>query len=83
MEKFAGYGFNKSHAAAYALIGYQTAYLKTHFPVAFLAASMSLDLHNTDKLAAFFQEARRLKIPVLAPNTSPSSRLFDARRFAP
>ena len=65
MEKFAGYGFNKSHAAAYALIGYHTAYLKRHFPVAFLAASMSLDLHNTDKLAAFFQEARRLKIPVM------------------
>ncbi|MCF6329451.1 MAG: DNA polymerase III subunit alpha, partial [Henriciella sp.] len=58
MEKFAGYGFNKSHAAAYALIGYQTAYLKQHFPVAFLAASMSMDMHNTDKLAAFFQETR-------------------------
>ena len=79
MEKFAGYGFNKSHAAAYALIGYQTAYLKRHFPVAFLSASMSLDLHNTDKLAAFFQEARRLKIPVLAPDVNSSTADFDVR----
>lgn len=79
MEKFAGYGFNKSHAAAYALIGYQTAYLKQYFPVEFLAASMSLDLHNTDKLAAFFQEARRLKIPVHAPDVNTSSADFDVR----
>lgn len=79
MEKFAGYGFNKSHAAAYALIGYQTAYLKCHFPVAFLAASMSLDLHNTDKLAAFFQEARRLGIPVEAPDVNRSMADFDVR----
>lgn len=79
MEKFAGYGFNKSHAAAYALIGYQTAYLKQYFPVEFLAASMSLDLHSTDKLAAFFQEARRLKIPVHAPDVNTSSADFDVR----
>ncbi|MEM1035317.1 MAG: DNA polymerase III subunit alpha [Pseudomonadota bacterium] len=79
MEKFAGYGFNKSHAAAYALIGYHTAYLKRHFPVAFLAASMSLDLHNTDKLAAFFQEAKRLKIPVIAPDVNASTADFDVR----
>jgi len=79
MEKFAGYGFNKSHAAAYALIGYHTGYLKCHFPVEFLAASMSLDLGNTDKLAAFFQEARRLKIPVLAPDVNSSSADFDVR----
>ncbi|MCR9195187.1 MAG: DNA polymerase III subunit alpha [Hyphomonas sp.] len=79
MEKFAGYGFNKSHAAAYALIGYHTAYLKRHFPVAFLAASMSLDLHNTDKLAAFFQESRRLKIPIIAPNVNESTADFDVR----
>ncbi len=77
MAKFAGYGFNKSHAAAYALIGYQTAYLKRHFPVAFLAASMSLDIHNTDKLAAFFQEARRLRIPVRAPDITTSTADFD------
>ncbi|MEQ3746500.1 MAG: DNA polymerase III subunit alpha [Henriciella sp.] len=79
MEKFAGYGFNKSHAAAYALIGYHTAYLKCHFPVAFLAASMSLDLQNTDKLAAFFQETKRLKIPVIAPNVNESTADFDVR----
>jgi DNA polymerase III subunit alpha len=79
MEKFAGYGFNKSHAAAYALIGYHTGYLKRHFPVEFLAASMSLDLGNTDKLAAFFQEAKRLKIPVLAPDVNTSSADFDVR----
>ncbi len=79
MEKFAGYGFNKSHAAAYALIGYHTGYLKAHFPVAFLAASMSLDLHNTDKLAAFFQESRRLKIPIVAPDVNASTADFDVR----
>jgi DNA polymerase III subunit alpha len=78
MEKFAGYGFNKSHAAAYALVGYQTGYLKCHFPVEFLAASMSLDLGNTDKLAAFFQEARRLKIKVQAPDVNRSTADFDA-----
>jgi len=77
MAKFAGYGFNKSHAAAYAQIGYHTAYLKCHHPVAFLAASMSLDIHNTDKLAAFFQESRRLKIPVVAPDINRSTADFD------
>ncbi|MBK8199662.1 MAG: DNA polymerase III subunit alpha [Acidobacteria bacterium] len=82
MEKFAGYGFNKSHAAAYALIGYQTAYLKCHFPVEFLAASMSLDIGNTDKLAAFFQEAKRLRIPVLAADINASGADFDVREGA-
>lgn len=77
MEKFAGYGFNKSHAAAYALIGYQTAFLKCHYPKEFLAASMSLDIGNTDKLAAFFQEARRLRIPVLAADINSSEADFD------
>ena len=77
MEKFAGYGFNKSHAAAYALIGYQTAYLKKHFPVEFLAASMSLDLQNTDKLAAFVQEAKRLEIPIIQPDVNRSTADFD------
>jgi DNA polymerase-3 subunit alpha len=77
MEKFAGYGFNKSHAAAYALIGYQTAYLKRHFPVEFLAASMSLDIQNTDKLAAFVQEAKRLDIPVVQPDVNRSTADFD------
>ena len=62
VAKFAGYGFNKSHAAAYALIAYQTAYLKANYPVEFLAASMTLDIGNTDKLNGFAQEARRLGI---------------------
>ena len=59
MEKFAGYGFNKSHAAPYALIAYQTAWLKANAPVEFFAASMSLDISNTDKLAVFYQDAQR------------------------
>ena len=79
MEKFAGYGFNKSHAAAYAVISYQTGYLKANHPVEFLAASMSLDIQNTDKLAAFFQEAKRLNIPVKAPDINESLADFDVR----
>ena len=82
MEKFAGYGFNKSHAAAYALIGYQTAYLKRHFPVEFLAASMSLDLQNTDKLAAFVQECRRLEIEIIQPDVNRSTADFDVENGA-
>lgn len=82
MEKFAGYGFNKSHAAAYALVGYQTAFLKCHFPVEFLAASMSLDIGNTDKLAAFFLEAKRLRIPVRASDINTSNADFDVRDCA-
>ncbi len=82
MEKFAGYGFNKSHAAAYAVLGYQTAYLKRHFPVEFIAASMSLDIGNTDKLAAFNQEARRMGIPVLPPCINASTADFDVREGA-
>jgi len=77
MAKFAGYGFNKSHAAAYAVIGYQTAYLKCHHPVEFLAASMSLDIHNTDKLAAFAQEARRNGIEIRLPDVNRSTADFD------
>nr|MCU0944898.1 DNA polymerase III subunit alpha [Rubritepida sp.] len=72
MEKFAGYGFNKSHAAAYALVAYQTAWLKANHPVAFLAASMSLDLDRTDKLAGHMQEAARLGIKVLPPDVNRS-----------
>jgi DNA polymerase-3 subunit alpha len=72
VEKFAGYGFNKSHAAAYALVAYQTAYLKANFPVEFLAASMSLDLANTDKLNVFRQELGRLGIALLPPDVNRS-----------
>ncbi len=67
VNEFAGYGFNKSHAAAYAMISFRTAYLKAHFPAHFIAASMSLDLANTDKLAQFHAEAKRLKIEIVAP----------------
>src|SRR5205823_5484703 len=67
LEKFAGYGFNKSHAAAYAIVAYQTAYLKANYPVEFMAALMSNDLGNTDKLAIFIREARAMGIQVQAP----------------
>ncbi|CAH2604831.1 DNA polymerase III subunit alpha [Rhodovastum atsumiense] len=72
MAKFADYGFNKSHAAAYALVAYQTAWLKANHPVAFLAACMSLAINNTDKLAALRQEATRLGIRVLPPDINRS-----------
>ena len=76
MERFADYGFNKSHAAAYALVSYQTAWLKANHPVAFLAASMTLDLSHTDKLAGHMQEAARLGIPVLPPDINRSGADF-------
>jgi DNA polymerase III subunit alpha len=72
VAKFAGYGFNKSHAAAYALIAYQTAYLKANFPEEFLAATMTLDMGNTDKLYMFSQEARRKKISIDPPSVNHS-----------
>ncbi|MSP68055.1 MAG: DNA polymerase III subunit alpha [Alphaproteobacteria bacterium] len=72
VDKFAGYGFNKSHAAAYALIAFQTAYLKANFPVEFLAASMSLDQHNTDKLSVFRIELQRLGIRLMPPDINRS-----------
>ena len=77
MAKFAGYGFNKSHAAAYALVAYQTAYLKANYPVEFLAASMTLDLGNTDKLNHFRQELGRLGIALLPPDINRSEVAFS------
>ena len=77
LAKFADYGFNKSHAAAYALISYQTAYLKANYPVEFLAASMSLELTNTDKLAEFRREAARLGITVEPPDINGSDVSFE------
>jgi len=68
IEPFAEYGFNKSHATAYAMIAYQTAFLKTYYPNEFIAASMSNELSNTDKLSEFFEEIKRLKIKVLLPS---------------
>jgi DNA polymerase-3 subunit alpha len=72
MAKFAGYGFNKSHAAAYGLVAYQTAYLKANYPVEFLAASMTLDMGNTDKLNQFRVELDRLGIALLPPDINRS-----------
>ena len=78
VAKFASYGFNKSHAAAYGVIAYQTAYLKANHPVEFLAASMTLDMSNTDKLNEFRLEARRLGIEVVPPNINRSGVAFEA-----
>ncbi|MGD9813951.1 MAG: DNA polymerase III subunit alpha [Hyphomonadaceae bacterium] len=77
VEEFAGYGFNKSHAAAYAVIAYQTAYLKAHYPVDFTAASMSLDISNSEKLASFAQDARRIGVQVLPPDINKSEADFS------
>jgi DNA polymerase-3 subunit alpha len=82
LAKFAEYGFNKSHAAAYALIAYQTAWFKANHPVEFLAASMTLDKSNTDKLAEFCNEARRLKINVLPPSVQSSGADFEPAEAA-
>jgi len=76
MEKFAGYGFNKSHSAAYALISYQTAFLKTHYPRAFMAATMSCDLGNTDKLALLVTDCRQMDIDILPPHINDSDWQF-------
>lgn len=72
IEKFASYAFPKAHAATYALITYQTAYLKAHYPVEYMAALMTLDLHNTDKLTFFAREVKRLGIELLAPDVNRS-----------
>ena len=68
IEPFAEYGFNKSHAAAYAIISYQTAYLKTYYPKEFLAASMTMDISNQNKLSEFYEELKRLDIKVIRPD---------------
>ena len=77
LERFADYGFNKSHAAAYALVAYQTAYMKTNHPVEFLAASMTLDMGNTDKLSEFRAEAVRLGVKVEPPSINRSGVAFE------
>lgn len=76
IEKFAGYGFNKSHAAAYALVAYQTAWLKANYPVEFMAATMTLDAGNTDKLALFKQELDHMGIRLLPPDVNQSGVMF-------
>ena len=76
MEKFAGYGFNKSHSAAYALLAYQTAWLKAHYPAAFMAAVLSSDMDHTDKVVSFVDECRSLQLGVLPPDINRSEYLF-------
>ncbi len=77
VAKFAGYGFNKAHSACYALLAYQTAYLKAHHPVELLAASMTLDLGNTDKLQVFRREAQRMSISIRPPDINSSAAEFE------
>ncbi len=77
MAKFAGYGFNKSHSAPYALLAYQTAYLKANYPLQFFAATMTLDMHNTDKLNVYRQDLDRQEIPLLSPSVNDSGVNFN------
>jgi DNA polymerase-3 subunit alpha len=79
MEKFAGYGFNKSHSAAYALISYQTAWLKAHYPAAFMAAVLSADMDNTDKVVRLIAECRDMKLKVVPPDVNASDFHFTTR----
>jgi DNA polymerase-3 subunit alpha len=85
MEEFAGYGFNKSHSCAYALLAYQTAYLKTHYPVEFMAALLTSEAGNTDKTVKYINEARGMSIPILPPDVNESDLYFtpvgEAIRF--
>ncbi len=80
VNKFADYGFNKSHAAAYALVAYQTAYMKANHPVEFMAASMTLDMGNTDKLSVFHQELQHMGIKVRGPDVNASDANFTVER---
>ena len=77
LEKFAGYGFNKSHAAAYAIVAYQTAYLKANYPVEFFCAMMTNDMANTEKLSEYIAEAREFDIEVLQPDVNESGMYFS------
>src|SRR6185436_15933636 len=76
LEKFAGYGFNKSHSAAYGLISYQTAYLKANYPVEFMAGLLSNEINNTDKISVFVGECKRMSMAILPPDIKRSSRTF-------
>jgi DNA polymerase-3 subunit alpha len=79
MEKFAGYGFNKSHSAAYAMVSYQTAYLKAHYPLEFFGALISADMDNTDKVTRYINDCREMKINVLPPDVNKSFRSFTIK----
>ncbi len=76
VEKFAGYGFNKSHSAAYALVSYQTAWLKAHYPAEFMAATMSSELQNTDKIVIFIEECRAMKLDYRLPDVNEGEYMF-------
>ncbi len=85
MEKFAGYGFNKSHAAAYSLVAYQTAYLKCHYPAAFMASTLTSEMVNTDKISFFYQDTLQQGLTILAPDINSSCFRFqpvDAKTIA-
>ncbi|UCF93165.1 MAG: DNA polymerase III subunit alpha, partial [Desulfobacterales bacterium] len=77
MEKFGGYGFNKSHSAAYALIAYQTAYLKAHFPVEFMASLLTSEMHSTDGVVKYIAECRSHNVPVLPPDINTGAKEFS------
>jgi DNA polymerase-3 subunit alpha len=79
MEKFAGYGFNKSHSAAYALVSYQTMWLKAHYPAAFMAAVLSADMDNTDKVVTLIDECNAMGLKVVPPNVNTSAHKFTVR----
>src|SRR5208337_3992567 len=85
MEEFAGYGFNKSHSCAYALLAYQTAFLKTHYPVEFMAALLTSETGNTEKVVRYINEARGMGISILPPDVNESDLYFtpvgDSIRF--
>ncbi len=82
LEKFAGYGFNKSHSAAYGLISYQTAYLKANYPVEFMAGLLSNEINNTDKISTFVGECKRMGIPILPPDVNRSALKFTPEAVA-
>src|SRR5947199_485437 len=82
LEKFAGYGFNKSHSAAYGLISFQTAYLKAHYPVEFMAGLLSNEINNTDKISVFVGECKRMGISILPPDVNRSALKFTPEAVA-
>src|SRR6266516_4193390 len=82
LEKFAGYGFNKSHSAAYGLISYQTAYLKAHYPVEFMAGLLSNEINNTEKISVFVGECKRMGISILPPDINKSGLKFTPETIA-
>ena len=77
VEKFAGYGFNKSHSAAYALVSYQTLWLKTHFPAEFMAAVMTSEMDNTDKIVGLYDECLRMGLKVTPPDINVGKHHFS------